>query len=295
MIPKEILKKVRQIEIRTGRLVNDVFAGKYESVFKGRGMEFHEVREYVPGDDIRSIDWNVTARTGSPYVKKFVEERELTVLLMADLSSSGDFGTKNKMKKEIMAEIGAVLAFSAIKNNDKVGLLLFTDHVEKFIAPKKGKAHVLRVIRELLYYKPKGKKTSINTAIEYLGKVLKKKAVIFLISDFMDSDYEKRLRILNKRHDIIAIPISDPRETSFPDVGLIEFEDAETGEVVYLDTADDLLKKEFKKRKYSFIEERNRIFRSVGVDSVEISTDKSYIKPLMLFFRKRAKRFGSIK
>ncbi|MBU1147798.1 MAG: DUF58 domain-containing protein [Candidatus Omnitrophica bacterium] len=291
MIPKEILKKVRQIEIRTGRLVNDVFAGKYESVFKGRGMEFHEVREYVPGDDIRSIDWNVTARTGSPYVKKFVEERELTVLLMADLSSSGDFGTKNKMKKEIMAEIGAVLAFSAIKNNDKVGLLLFTDHVEKFIAPKKGKAHVLRVIRELLYYKPKGKKTSINTAIEYLGKVLKKKAVIFLISDFMDSDYEKRLRILNKRHDIIAIPISDPRETSFPDVGLIEFEDAETGEVVYLDTADNLLKKEFKKRKYSFIEERNRIFRSVGVDSVEISTDKSYIKPLMLFFRKRAKRF----
>jgi len=291
MIPKEILKKVRQIEIRTGRLVNDVFAGKYESVFKGRGMEFHEVREYVPGDDIRSIDWNVTARTGSPYVKKFVEERELTVLLMADLSSSGDFGTKNKMKKEIMAEIGAVLAFSAIKNNDKVGLLLFTDHVEKFIAPKKGKAHVLRVIRELLYYKPKGKKTSINTAIEYLGKVLKKKAVIFLISDFMDSDYEKRLRILNKRHDIIAIPISDPRETSFPDVGLIEFEDAETGEVVYLDTADNLLKKEFKKRKYSFIEERNRIFRSVGVDSVEISTVKSYIKPLMLFFRKRAKRF----
>lgn len=291
MIPKEILKKVRQIEIRTGRLVNDVFAGKYESVFKGRGMEFHEVREYVPGDDIRSIDWNVTARTGSPYVKKFVEERELTVLLMADLSSSGDFGTKNKMKKEIMAEIGAVLAFSAIKNNDKVGLLLFTDHVEKFIAPKKGKAHVLRVIRELLYYKPKGKKTSINTAIEYLGKVLKKKTVIFLISDFMDPDYEKRLRILNKRHDIVAIPISDPRETSLPDVGLIEFEDAETGEVLYLDTADDLLKKEFKKRKYSFIEERNRIFRSVGVDSVEISTDKSYIKPLMLFFRKRAKRF----
>ncbi|MDP8230322.1 MAG: DUF58 domain-containing protein [Candidatus Gorgyraea atricola] len=291
MIPKEILKKVRQIEIRTGRLVNNVFAGKYGSVFKGRGMEFHEVREYVPGDDIRSIDWNVTARAGNPYVKKFVEERELTVLLMADLSSSGDFGTKNKMKKEIMAEIGAVLAFSAIKNNDKVGLLLFTDHVEKFITPKKGKAHVLRVIRELLYYKPKGKKTSINAAIEYLGKVLKKKTVIFLISDFIDSDYEKRLRILNKRHDVIAIPISDPREMALPDVGLIEFEDAETGEVVYLDTSDDLLKKEFKKRKYSFIEERNRIFRSVGVDSVEISTDRPYIKPLMLFFKARSKRF----
>ncbi|MFC1620853.1 DUF58 domain-containing protein [Candidatus Omnitrophota bacterium] len=291
MLPKEILKKIRQIEIRTGRLVNDVFAGKYESVFKGRGMEFHEVREYVPGDDIRSIDWNVTARAGNPYVKKFVEERELTVLLMADLSSSGHFGTKNKLKKEIMAEIGAVLAFSAIKNNDKVGLLLFTDHVEKFIMPKKGRAHVLRVIRELLYYKPKGKKTNINTAIEYLGKVLKKKAVIFLISDFIDSNYEKRLRILNKRHDIVAIPISDPRETVLPDVGLIEFEDAETGEILFMDTADALLKKEFTKRKHSFIEERNRIFRSVGVDSVEISTDKPYIKPLMLFFKKRAKRF----
>ncbi len=291
MIPKEILKKVRQIEIRTGRLVNDVFAGKYESVFKGRGMEFHEVREYVPGDDIRSIDWNVTARTGNPYVKKFVEERELTVLLMADLSSSGNFGTKNKMKSEIMAEIGAVLAFSAIKNNDKVGLLLFTDGVEKFIAPKKGRPHVLRVIRELLYYEPKGKKTNINTAIEYLGKVLKKKAVIFLISDFIDFDYEKRLRILNKRHDIIAVPISDPRETSLPDVGLIEFEDAETGETLSLDTGDRLLKNEFIKRKRSFIEKRNKIFRSVGLDSVEISTDKPYIKPLMLFFKTRAKRF----
>ncbi|MBU1061388.1 MAG: DUF58 domain-containing protein, partial [Candidatus Omnitrophica bacterium] len=225
MIPKEILKKVKQIEIRTGRLVNDVFAGQYESIFKGRGMEFHEVREYVQGDDIRSIDWNVTARTGHPYVKKFVEERELTVLLMADISMSGQFGTREKMKKEIMAELGALLAFSAIKNNDKIGLLLFTDNVEKFISPKKGRSHVLRVIRELLYYEPKGRKTNINSALEYLGRVLKKKAVIFLLSDFMDSDYERRLRILNKRHDIVTIAISDPRERTFPDVGLIEFED----------------------------------------------------------------------
>ncbi len=291
MIPKEILKKVRQIEIRTGKLVNDVFAGSYESVFKGRGMEFHEVREYVPGDDIRSIDWNVTARTGNPYVKKFVEERELTVLLMADMSGSGYFGTKEKMKKEIMAEIGALLAFSAIKNNDKVGLILFTDKVEKFIAPKKGRPHVLRVIRELLYYKPQGKKTSINAALEYLGKVLKKRAVVFLISDFMDSDYERLLRTLNKRHDIIGISISDPRETHLPDVGLIEFEDAETGEMICVDTSDTLLKNEIIKRKTYFIENRNRVFKSMALDSIDLSTRESYIKPLMLFFRTRAKRF----
>ena len=291
MIPKEILKKIKRIEIRTGRLVNDVFAGKYESVFKGRGMEFHEVREYVPGDDIRSIDWNVTARTGRPYVKKFVEERELTILLMADMSGSGYFGSIEKMKSEIMAEIGAVLAFSAIKNNDKVGLLLFTDRVEKFIAPKKGRLHVLRVIRELLYYTPEGKKTDISAALEYLGKVLKKRAVIFLISDFIDSGYERLLRILNKRHDIVAISISDPRETELPGIGLIEFEDAETKEVICLDTNDNALKEALLKRKVSFSENRKRIFRSINMDSVEISTASSYVEPLMLFFRARAKRF----
>ena len=291
MIPKEILKKIKRIEIRTGRLVNDVFAGKYESVFKGRGMEFHEVREYVPGDDIRSIDWNVTARTGRPYVKKFVEERELTILLMADMSGSGYFGSIEKMKSEIMAEIGAVLAFSAIKNNDKVGLLLFTDRVEKFIAPKKGRLHVLRVIRELLYYTPEGKKTDISAALEYLGKVFKKRAVIFLISDFIDSGYERLLRILNKRHDIVAIAISDPREAELPGIGLIEFEDAETKEVIYLDTNDNALKEALLKRKVSFSENRKRIFRSINMDSVEISTATSYVEPLMLFFRARAKRF----
>jgi uncharacterized protein (DUF58 family) len=291
MIPKEILKKVRQIEIRTGKLVNDVFAGKYESVFKGRGMEFHEVREYVSGDDIRSIDWNVTARTGHPYVKKFIEERELTVLIVADVSGSGYFGTKNKMKKELMAEIGALLAFSAIKNNDKIGLLLFTDSAEKYILPKKGRPHVLRVIRELLYYKPRGKKTDINAALEYLGKVLKKRCVIFIISDFMDSGYERLLRILNKRHDIVGISISDPRESYLPNVGLIEFEDAETGELMHLDTSDDFLKKELIKRRSGFVESRNRAFKSMGLDAIDISTDKSYIEPLMVFFKMRAKRF----
>jgi len=290
MIPKEILKKVRQIEIRTGRLVNDVFAGQYESIFKGRGMEFHEVREYVPGDDIRSIDWNVTARTGHPHVKKFIEERELTVLLMADMSASGYFGSRNKMKSEIMAEIGALLAFSAIKNNDKVGLLLFTDRAEKFIPPKKGRPHVLRVIRELLYYRPERKKTDIKTALEYLGKVLKKKAVVFLISDFMDSGYEKVLRILNKRHDIVGISITDPRETDMPDIGLLEFEDAETGENVTLDTSDRFLRDELAGRRGSFLESRKRAFRSMDLDSIDISTDKTYVKPLMLFFKARARK-----
>jgi len=291
MIPKEILKKVRQIEIRTGRIVNNIFAGEYESIFKGRGMEFHEVREYVPGDDIRSIDWNVTARAGHPYVKKFVEERELTVIIMADISGSGNFGTRNKMKIELMAEIGAVLSFSAIKNNDKIGLLLFTDKIEKFIPPKKGRPHVLRVIRELLYYKPKSRKTSINSALEYLGKVLKKRSVVFLISDFMDSDYERLLRILNKRHDIVGISISDPREKDIPDIGLVEFEDAETGEILFLDTGDDLLRKELAKKRGSFVDARNKAFMSMGLDSVDISTDKPYIEPLILFFRMRAKRF----
>jgi len=291
MIPKEILKRVRQIEIRTGRLVNDVFAGEYESIFKGRGMEFHEVREYTPGDDIRSIDWNVTARTGHPYVKKFIEERELTVIIMADMSGSGSFGTRNRMKIELMAEIGAVLSFSAIKNNDKIGLLLFTDKVEKFIPPKKGRPHVLRVIRELLYYKPESRRTSLNSALEYLGKVLKKRSVIFLISDFMDSDYERLLRILNKRHDIIGISISDPREKELADVGLVELEDAETGEILFLDTGDELLKKELAKKRDSVVSARNRAFRSMGLDFIEISTDKPYIEPLILFFRMRARRF----
>ena len=291
MIPKEILKKVRQIEIRTGRLVNDVFAGEYESVFKGRGMEFHEVREYVPGDDIRSIDWNVTARAGRPYVKKFIEERELTVIIMADMSGSGSFGTRNKMKAELMAEIGAVLSFSAVKNNDKVGLVLFTDKVEKFIPPKKGRPHVLRVIRELLYYKPESRKTSISSAIEYLGKVLKKRAVVFLISDFMDTGYEKLLGILNKRHDIIGISISDPREKDMPDIGLVKFEDAETGEILYLDTGDDLLKKELAKKRSDILDARLKAFRSIGLDSINISTDKPYIDPLIIFFRMRARRF----
>jgi len=224
-------------------------------------------------------------------VKKFIEERELTVIIMADMSGSGRFGTKNRMKIDLMAEIGAILAFSAIRNNDRIGLLLFTDRIEKFIPPKKGRPHVLRVIRELLYYKPESKKTSINAALEYLGKVLKKRSVVFLISDFMDSNYERLLRILNKRHDIIGISISDPRENRLVDIGLVELEDAETGEILFLDTADEFLNNEVVKRRQSSIDSRSRIFRSMGLDSIEVSTDKSYIEPLILFFRMRAKRF----
>ncbi|MFH1478326.1 MAG: DUF58 domain-containing protein [Candidatus Omnitrophota bacterium] len=291
MIPKEILKNIKRIEIRTGRLVNDVFAGQYESVFKGRGMEFHEVREYVPGDDIRSIDWNVTARTNHPYVKKFVEERELTVLIAADMSASGNFGTVNKLKSEIMAELASVLAFSAIRNNDKVGLLLFTDSVEKFIPPKKGRSHVLRVIKEVLYYKSKAKKTSINNALQYLGRVLKKRAIIFLLSDFMDKGYEKILGILNKRHDIIALSISDPRESQIPDVGLIKMEDAETGEFLYVDAGDEVFRKGLLKKRTELIAQRRKAFRSMSIDTIDLSTGKSYIEPLMLFFKARAKRF----
>ncbi len=291
MIPKEILSKVRQIEIRTGRLVNDIFAGEYESVFKGRGMEFHEVREYFSGDDIRSIDWNVTARMGHPYVKKFVEERQLTVVLLVDISASETFGTRNRLKSELLAELGAVLAFSAIKNNDKVGLILFTDRIEKFIPPKKGRLHVLRVIRELLYFKGQTKKTNIALALDYLGKVLRKRAVVFLISDFIDSGFEKLLRILNKRHDIVAIVVRDPREGELPEVGILELEDAETGEFILIDTRNRTLREEFLKRAQSARNVRNRFFKAIDLDAVEVSTATSYIEPLIKFFRIRAKRF----
>ena len=240
MIPKEILKKVKRIEITTRGLVNDVFSGEYHSVFKGRGMEFSEVREYQIGDDIRTIDWNVTARMGHPFVKIFEEERELTVMLIVDVSSSGNFGTHSRMKGEIAIEICALLAFSAIKNNDKVGLIIFTDAIEKFIPPKKGKSHVLRVLRELLYHEPKGRQTDIGKTLEYLNRVTKRRSVVFLVSDFINTGYEKALQIANRRHDIVAITVTDPREMNMPDVGFIRLEDAETGEVVLVDTSYDM-------------------------------------------------------
>jgi uncharacterized protein (DUF58 family) len=292
VIPREILKKVKRIEIQTRGLVNDVFSGEYHSVFKGRGMEFAEVREYQRGDDIRTIDWNVTARMGHPFVKIFEEERELTVMLLVDVSSSGEFGTVEQMKGEIAAEICALLAFSAIKNNDKVGLIIFSDHVEKYVAPKKGKSHVLRVIRELLYHKPEGRQTNIQSALEYLSRLTRRRAVVFLVSDFMNSGYEKALQIANKRHDLVAITITDPREESLPNVGFLELEDAETGETLLIDTTDPQVRKQVTDKAYRQKSERERLFRSMNVDAIEINTGESYVEPLIRFFRMRARRIG---
>ncbi len=291
MIPKEILKKVKRIEIQTRGLVNDVFSGEYHSVFKGRGMEFAEVREYQIGDDVRTIDWNVTARMGHPYVKIFEEERELTVMLVVDVSSSGEFGTFEQMKGEIAAEICALLAFSAIKNNDKVGLIVFSEDVEKYVAPKKGKSHVLRVVREILYHEPQGHQTNIAAALEYLSRVTNRRAVVFLVSDFISSGYEKALQIANKKHDIVAITVTDPREIDLPNVGFIELEDAETGETFLVDTSDVNFRQDFMTRTLESVAARAKMFRSMNVDHIDIRTDKSYVDPLIRFFKMRAKRF----
>lgn len=291
MLPKEIIRKVRRIEIRTKKLVNDVFSGEYHSIFKGRGMEFEEVREYQPGDDIRIIDWNVTARYGYPFVKKFTEERELTVMLLVDASSSGEFGTAQRMKGEIAAELCSVLAFSAIKNNDKVGMIIFTDKIEKYIPPKKGSSHVLRLIREVLYFKPEDQRTDINCALEFLGRIIKRRCVVFLVSDFLNAGFEKMLSIANKRHDVIAIKIVDPREIELPNVGFIELEDTETGEEILIDTKDPEVRRSFKE--YATREQTNldMIFRSIDLDNIQILTDRSYVEPLMVFFKARAKKF----
>ncbi len=290
MIPKEILKKIRRIEIHTNKLVNDLFSGEYHSTFKGQGMEFEEVRQYVAGDDIRLIDWNVTARTGYPHIKKFREERELSVVLLFDASSSGKFGTRDRFKSETAAELSALLAFSAIKNNDKVGLIIFTDKIEKFIPPQKGRGHVLRLIREVLYFEPESVGTDINGALEYLNKVIKRKSVVFLISDFMSEDFYKPLQIANNKHDVIAMKISDPRETSFENVGLIELEDSETGEVFLVDTSSKKFRNEFTARADEDNVNLVKGFRLINVDFINIRTDESYIIPLINFFKMRGKR-----
>ncbi len=290
MLPKEVIKKIRKIEIRTKKLVNDVFSGEYHSIFKGRGMEFQEVREYQPGDDIRIIDWNVTARYGYPFVKKFQEERELTVVLLLDASSSGKFGTQDKMKSELAAEICSLLAFSAIKNNDKVGMIIFTDQIEKYIPPQKGTSHVLRLIREVLYFQPQSKGTDLASALDYLGRVLNHRAVVFIISDFLSPDYDKPLKIINRRHDVIGIRITDPRERELPAVGFIELEDAETGEQILVDTSDYLVRKQFQMFANSEREKLTKKFQSINLDNVEVFTDRSYIIPLVTFFKQRAKK-----
>ncbi|MDH3890229.1 MAG: DUF58 domain-containing protein [candidate division Zixibacteria bacterium] len=290
MIPKEVLKKIRRIEIRTKKLVNDLFSGEYHSTFKGQGMEFEEVRLYEPGDDVRLIDWNVTARTGYPHIKKFKEERELSVVLLVDASSSGRFGTRGRFKSDMAAELCALLAFSAIKNNDKVGLIIFTDTIEKFVPPKKGRGHVLRLIREVLYFKPEGTKTDIGGALEYFNKVIKRKSVVFLVSDFLSEDFFRPLRIANNKHDIIAVKITDPRETRFDDVGLIELEDAETGEVIMVDTGSRTFRRQFAAKADEDTSDLKRGFQLINLDFIDIHTDQSYIVPLINFFKARERR-----
>ena len=290
MIPKEILKQVRRIQITTSRMVTDVFAGQYQSVFKGSGMEFDEVREYQPGDEIRSIDWNVTARTGHPYVKKFVEERELTVMLLLDMSLSCSFGTVKQLKSRLAAEICSLLAFSAIQNNDKVGLIIFTDRIEKFVPPRKGLSHVLRVIREALYFKPKGSGTNIKAALEYLGKVTTRKTVTFIISDFYNPAFKKDLSITNKRHDTIAVTITDPLEIELPNIGIIKLDDPETGESRLIDTSRAALRKDYHKNSLQRFHERKKLFQSINVDSIDIRTDIPYSKTLIAFFKMRERR-----
>jgi uncharacterized protein (DUF58 family) len=314
MIPREILKKIRQIEIRTSRLVSETLAGQYHSVFKGQGMNFDEVREYQPGDEVRSIDWNVTARMNHPFVKKFVEERELTLMLVVDVSGSGAFGSQAQSKRELAAEIASVLAFSAIRNNDKVGLILFSDEVEKFIPPRKGRRHVLRVIREVLFYQPQRRGTDLNGALEFLLRVTPHKAITVVISDFIGSPAagsskrphqpkpqmmlleslaqasQPMLRHANRKHDVVAVQITDPCELELPMLGRLVFKDAETGEVVEINTSDPRKRAAFAERQQRAQAEMVRFFRSTGIDSIQLRTDQPYGAALGRFFETREKR-----
>jgi len=286
----ELLKKVRKIEIKTKGLSNHIFAGEYHTAFKGRGMTFSEVREYQLGDDIRTIDWNVTARYNSPFVKIFEEEREMTVMLLVDISKSGKFGTKQKTKKEIATELSAVLAFSAIQNNDKVGVIFFTDIIEKFIPPKKGKLHILRIIRELLAFEAKNNGTNISAALEYFSSVIKRRSVCFVLSDFLDDDFTKPLQIANKKHDIVAVRIYDKREKNLPNVGMIKMLDAESGKSSWVDTSSKRIRMNLGDKYTKRTERLKKDFLLSGVDHININTAESYIKPLINFFKKRENR-----
>ena len=313
MIPREILKKIRQIEIRTNRLVSETLAGQYHSVFKGQGMNFEEVREYQPGDEVRSIDWNVTARMNHPFVKKFVEERELTLMLMVDVSGSGRFGSRGQSKRELAAEIASVLAFSAIRNNDKVGLILFSDEVEKFIPPRKGRRHVLRVIREVLFFEPKRQGTDLNGALEFLMRVTPHRAISVLISDFIGSPAlagrgagklrpqmllleslaqasSPMLRHANRRHDVVAVQITDPYELELPALGRLVLQDAETGEIVEINTGDARKRSAFAQCQQKSQSELTRLFRSAGIDAIRLRTDQPYASELGKFFETRERR-----
>ncbi len=290
MIPRELFRKIRRMEIRTKGLVNNVFGGEYHSAFKGRGIEFSEVRPYQVGDDIRSIDWNVSARTGETFIKVFQEEREQTLMLLVDVSGSGEFGSHGMFKRELAAEICAVIAFSAIKNNDKVGMVLFSDHVELSVPPKKGRRHVLRLIRDLFAHEPEGKGTRLASALDHVARVLRRRSIVILLSDFFDNGYERSLRVLSRRHDVVSIELRDPRESELPSMGLLEVRDAETGQTLVLDTQSASVRRAYSERANARQKATNDLFRRLQVDRIQISTDESYTEPLVQFFRKRMRR-----
>lgn len=292
MIPREYLKKIRRIEIRTNKLAQDLLTGVYHSVFRGRGMNFEEVREYLPGDDIRAIDWNVTARTGVTHIKRYREERELTIMILVDVSSSGQFGSGEQSKKELAAEIASILAFSASRNGDKVGLILFSDQVESFIPPRKSRAHVFRLIREILYFQPANRGTSLKAALDYLNLIFTRPAVVFIVSDFQDANYEKALRVTNQRHDAIAVAIHDQRELELPDVGWITLADAETGEPVEVNTSDKKLREQFSREATELRQQRCRQLEKMGLDVIRLETGKPYQIILKNFFERRIRRSG---
>jgi uncharacterized protein (DUF58 family) len=286
----EILKKIRRLELRTRRFVETAFAGQYHSVFKGRGMNFDEFRQYDFGDEVRSIDWNVTARMGEPYVRKYVEERELTVMLLIDVSASGSYGSVKMSKRELAAEVASLLAFCAIRNNDQVGLILFTDRVEFFIAPRKGRSHILRIIREILFYQPKGKRTDLKEPLDFLNRVCTRKAVVFLLSDFHTENYEQAITISSRKHDLIAIPIEDPGELSLPPIGLVHLQDPETGAAYEIDFSSRRVRSEFQRLAAKERADRENIFRRIQIDSITLRTDQDYFPPLRTFFLRREKR-----
>ncbi|MEX1189705.1 MAG: DUF58 domain-containing protein [Bacteroidia bacterium] len=287
MDQKELLKKVRKLEIKSRGLSAQLFSGQYHSAFKGRGMSFSEVREYQPGDDIRTIDWNVSARLNHPYVKVFEEERELTIMLLVDVSGSKDFGTVGQFKVELVTEVCAVLAFSAMQNNDKIGVIFFSDKIEKYVPPKKGKSHVLRIIRELIDFKPEHSGTDVGQALKFLTNVIRKRCTAFVLSDFYSKDYENSLKLANKKHDIVALKVSDPREHSLPDVGLMKIKDAETSETFWVDSSDKALRKSYEIQAKKHEEQTKTIFSRAGVDVASLQTDRSYIQPLSNLFKRR--------
>jgi len=287
MLPIELVKRIRRIQIRTSHIVDDMLGGQYHSAFKGRGIEFEEVRPYQVGDDVRTIDWNVTARSGSPFVKLFREERELTVMLLVDLSASEGLGTHYQTKRELITELGATLAFSAIKNNDKVGLHLFTDDIEKVVPASKGSRHVLRVIRELLYCQPIGRGTDLSRAVEHLNKTVKRRSVVFMISDFQDRGYEQALKVAKRRHDVIPIVVADQREFSVPNIGMVELRDAETGQVAWLDTSSRRQRRLYEARATKAAQERDRALTKLGMDPIRVYTGEDLVEPLRKFFHRR--------